>query len=162
MIDKKEDFAMLSKDSKSFTLNENITIPATIPRLKRWCRKNRIKIRRVPMTIPQDYSLKLDDLWGTGRAEVTVHHIFGKITTLDIFNPLILNTRISLKNVYDHYEEINEALISQYGSPDEITGSMEDDDIRFIWHINGVRLCHYLFERFGVGEYLRVTFMDKK
>ena len=150
---------MLSKDEKSFPLDENIIVPATLPRLKRWCRKNQIKIRRVPMTIPQDYSFRLDDLWGMGRADITVHHLFGKITTLDV-GLFVSKTYFSCKDVYEHYEKMNEALISQYGSPDEMIGSIENDDIHCTWYINGVRLCHYLFERFGIGEYLRVIFRD--
>ena len=152
---------MLFNDSKSFPLDEKIAIPATLPRLKRWCRKNKIKIRRIPMTIPQDYSFKIDDLWGMGKADITVHHLFGKIITLDV-GLFVSKTYLSCKDVYEHYEKINEALISQYGSHDEMTGSIEDDDIDCTWYINGVKLCHYLFERFGVGEYLRVIFQDIK
>lgn len=141
-----------------FELDDGLFIPRTITALKRQCRKNKIKIKRAPFTL-WSYVFYPDDLFGIGRAEIIAsRNVFGKITCLDVKYCDLLRGK---KTVANSFIQVNGALISRFGSPDESGGSIAGDDIYSVWYLDGdgVKIRHSIFERFGSMEYLRFEFL---
>lgn len=144
----------MSKNS-FFDLDGEISIPGSVGALKRWCRKNKIKIKRAPFTFGA-YVFYLDDLFGVGKAEVTARSLFGKITELSVMYRALL---LGKKTVAESFNEVNYALISRFGSPDDSGGSIEGDDAYCRWYVDNIKIAHYIFERFGAMEYLRIELL---
>lgn len=139
-------------------LNENFTITPSFRELRQTAKKNGVPLHKY-RGLFAPYKLSPGDVFGLSDLWVEVDSVFGRIKEFKVFRNAA-SYRCDRVNVYESFDEINERLIEIYGAPHYTSGSHDNDNTLCEWYFAGIKIRHYIFERFGAGDYLVFEFVD--
>ena len=74
----------------------------------------------------------------------------GVLSELEFFRTDYSNQKKSFDDFQSHFEKI-------FGNPTEKSKGNEGFD-NYEWSINGIRISHYVFDRFGPEEHMRIKY----
>ena len=112
----------------------------------------------VPLDASSEARLSVSScLWSLGSAFLIVFHFRGERLTSITLSP---EKALEGGALFARYEVIQKAMEAEYGRPrhplQTILNVLDPDHPSSRWHRDGVRIEHFLLDRFGMEERIRI------